>query len=74
MPAGAGTQVTSDGGELKPGVAWNNDCTWDDEHQAAAATALCRAAGFNSGRYVSATNDPCTDSYFDSTFDFYYFL
>lgn len=55
--------VKSDGSKQKPHVSWWYRCTWDAATQAATATALCKASGYASGTFVSASNDPCKVSF-----------
>ena len=64
-------QVTSDGSSSRPHVSWSSSCSWTSTNQALAATALCTVGGYDSGAYVSASNDPCSSSFMSGSH--YYF-
>jgi hypothetical protein len=71
LPFAGCIQVTSDGLSSRPHVSWLGQCSWTSTNQALAATALCTVGGYNSGTYVSASNDPCSSSF--TSGDYYYF-
>ena len=55
--------VTSDGSESRPLCTWmlGNTCVWDATTQSLCADALCRAANFSTGRFISGS-DICSTS------------
>lgn len=56
--------VVSDGSPGRPfcthGAAF---CNWTTAAQGECSNALCRAAGYPGGRFVNASNNPCTALY-----------
>jgi hypothetical protein len=68
---GVFTIVTTDGSETAPYCTWGSGgCDWDAETQAECAAALCAAAGFEGGSFVSSDVNMCTTS---STSGSYYY-
>jgi hypothetical protein len=61
IPAGANI-VISDGTQKKPHCSWGSTCTWDQNSMDSCAKHLCKASGFSSGKFISATNNMCTTS------------
>lgn len=53
-------RISSDGTEERPHCSWYSSCTWDSHSQADCANALCKASGYMSGSFVSASNNMCT--------------
>eukprot|EP00041_Stephanoeca_diplocostata_P027797 m.772384 g.772384 ORF g.772384 m.772384 type:complete len:1239 (+) comp23247_c0_seq4:176-3892(+) len=69
---GTGTVITSDGSVTKPYCSWHSSCMWNASAQTECAQALCNASGYGwSGRFVNASNNPCSTSYATGTQWFY---
>uniref|UniRef100_A0A0G4HXU7 P/Homo B domain-containing protein n=1 Tax=Chromera velia CCMP2878 TaxID=1169474 RepID=A0A0G4HXU7_9ALVE len=64
---------TSDGTELRPYCTWGSSCDWNEDTKQECATALCEAAGYRNGTFVSASNNPCDES-FVSGYAYYHVL
>jgi hypothetical protein len=71
-PQGA-VRVTSDATSSRPAVSYSplRLCEWNTASQGQAADALCQAAGYSSGAYVSASNNPCKTSHYSDEFVYY---
>jgi len=54
--------VTSDGTEELPWCSWTGSCAGDDAMMEECADALCTAAGYESGTFISTDVDPCSES------------
>jgi hypothetical protein len=59
---GGNDVVTSDGTEELPWCSWSSSCDWDSDMEDECADALCTAAGYESGTFISSDVDPCTTS------------
>ncbi|CAE8603086.1 unnamed protein product [Polarella glacialis] len=63
--------VMSDGSPTRPHCSWNTDCTWDAASKTECAQKLCERSGFDSGTFVSASNDMCSSSYSGVASEYY---
>lgn len=61
---GAGSNIIGNGRhDMAPTCSYRNTCTWDEENQNNCALRLCEAAGFDGGRYIFSSGNPCSDSF-----------
>mmetsp|Transcript_118677 Transcript_118677/g.343242 ORF Transcript_118677/g.343242 Transcript_118677/m.343242 type:complete len:1209 (-) Transcript_118677:133-3759(-) len=65
--------IVSDGSYRKPFCSWSRSCTWDDSVQQVCAEKMCKAAGFETGKYISSSNSMCEKS-FTSYYAWYYLV
>lgn len=72
-PTSAGTtRVISDGTATRPHCSWNRTpCIFNSTVEGMCAQGLCAASGYTFGRFVSASNNPCTSSFVTGTYYFY---
>lgn len=66
-------RVVSAGTVTRPHCSWNRSpCVWNSSVETECAQALCEASGYGfQGIFVSASNNPCTQSFVSGTAYFY---
>ena len=57
------TRVSSNGEKTKPHCSSSRDCKFNAENKQKCAKALCNARGFAGAKFLSSSNNFCTDSF-----------
>lgn len=61
---GAGNSIIGNGySSRNPTCSYRNSCSWTAAEQEECASAICLASGFDGGRFIFSSGNPCSDTF-----------